>query len=317
MDANGNFITTPFNGVSPAYFGRRNVEGGGRTDNLGYQTYRGVVGIRGDLFKAPGWSYDLSASYAQVTLSRSYTNEFSVTRLTRAMDVVTDPDSGEAVCASVLDGTDPNCVPYNVWTVGGVTEEALNYLQVPLLQNGTTEQNIVTGVLTGDLGQYGFQLPSANSGLQVAIGAEYRRDALESITDNSFATGDGAGQGGPTIGLSGDIDSYDFFGEFQMPLVEGRPGVELLSVEGAYRYSDYSTGISSDSYKIGGDYARLRTSASAPASRKLSGRRTWSTSSRLRASTCSTWTMTSATSPIRPVMALPAPTHVSVAIRGR
>jgi outer membrane receptor protein involved in Fe transport len=255
LDANGNFITTPFNGVSPAYFGRRNVEGGGRTDNLGYQTYRGVVGIRGDLFKAPGWSYDLSASYAQVTLSRSYTNEFSVTRLTRAMDVVADPDSGEAVCASVLDGTDPNCVPYNVWTVGGVTEEALNYLQVPLLQNGTTEQNIVTGVLTGDLGQYGFQMPSANSGLQVAIGAEYRRDALESITDNSFATGDGAGQGGPTIGLSGDIDSYDFFGEFQMPLVEGRPGVELLSVEGAYRYSDYSTGISSDSYKIGGDYA--------------------------------------------------------------
>jgi iron complex outermembrane receptor protein len=45
------------------------------------------------------------------------------------------------------------------------------------------------------------------------------------------------------------------FAEFQMPLVEGKPGVELLSIEGAYRYSDYSTGISADSYKIGGDYA--------------------------------------------------------------
>nr|WP_321441903.1 TonB-dependent receptor [uncultured Hyphomonas sp.] len=254
LDADGNFITTPFNGVSPAYFGRRNVEGGGRTDNLGYQTYRGVVGIRGDLYKAPGWSYDLSASYAQSTLSRSYTNEFSVTRLTRAMDVVDDGD-GNAVCQSVVDGTDPNCVPYDVWTVGNVTEAALNYLQVPLLQNGTTAQNIVTGSLTGDLGQYGFQLPSADSGLQVAFGAEYRRDSLESITDNSFATGDGAGQGGPTIGLSGAIDAYDLFGEFQLPLVNGRPGIELLSIEGAYRYSDYSTGISSDSYKIGGDYA--------------------------------------------------------------
>jgi hypothetical protein len=37
---------------------------------------------------------------------------------------------------------------------------------------------------------------------------------------------------------------YDAFAEFQMPLVEGKPGVELLSIEGAYRYSDYSTGIS-------------------------------------------------------------------------
>lgn len=250
----GSLLITPFDGVSPAYFGRRNVEGGGRTDNLGYQTYRGVVGLRGELYDAPGWSYDVSASYAQVTLTRAYTNEFSVTRLNRAMDVVAD-DDGNAVCQSVVDGTDPNCVPYNVWTIGGVTEAALDYLQVPLLQSGTTTQNVVSAVLSGDMGQYGFKLPTADEGLKVAMGIEYRRDSLDSITDNSFATGDGAGQGGPTIGLSGAIDSYEAFGEFQMPLVSGKPGIELLSIEGAYRYSDYSTGIAADSYKIGGDYA--------------------------------------------------------------
>jgi len=235
------------------YIARRNVEGGGRQDHLGYQTYRGVAGLRGDLYKAPGWTYDVSAQYSQVSLTRAYTNEFSITRLNRALNVV--DVNGVATCASVVDGTDPNCVPWNIFSIGGVTPEALSYLQVPLLQNGTTSQNIVSGVLTGDLGQYGFKSPAANSGLQVAIGAEYRRDALESITDNSFATGDGAGQGGPTIGMSGSIDAYELFGEFQMPLVEGKPGIELLSVEGAYRYSDYSTGISSDSYKIGADYA--------------------------------------------------------------
>jgi outer membrane receptor protein involved in Fe transport len=254
LDNNGALVITPFDGVSPAYFGRRNVEGGGRTDNLGYQTYRGVVGLRGDLFDAPGWSYDISASYAQVTLSRAYTNEFSVTRLNRAMDVV-DDGTGNAVCASTLDGTDPNCVPYNIWTVGGVTQQALDYLQVPLLQTGTTTQNIVSAVVSGDVGQYGFKSPAADEGLKVAFGVEYRRDSLESVTDNSFATGDGAGQGGPTIGLSGAVDAYEAFGEFQMPLVSGQPGIELLSIEGAYRYSDYSTGISSEAYKIGGDYA--------------------------------------------------------------
>jgi iron complex outermembrane recepter protein len=236
------------------YIARRNVEGGGRQDTLGYQTYRGVAGLRGDLYKAPGWSYDVSASYAQVSLTRAYKNEFSVNRLNRSLNVV-DDGSGNPVCASVLDGTDPNCVPWDIFTIGNVTDAALSYLQVPLLQNGTTTQNVVTGSMTGDLGQYGFKSAAAENGLQIAFGAEYRRDSLESVTDNSFATGDGAGQGGPTIGLSGAIDTYDLFGEFQMPLVEGKPGIELLSIEGAYRYSDYSTGISSDSYKIGGDYA--------------------------------------------------------------
>ncbi len=254
LNTDGTLGSAAFDGVVPSYFGRRNVEGGGRTDNLGYQTYRGVVGLRGDLPEAPGWTYDVSAQYSQVTMNRSYTNEFSITRLTRALDVV-DDGSGTPVCASVLDGTDPNCVPYNIFEIGGVTEAALNYLQVPLLQSGTTTQNIVSGVLSGDLGQYGWKMPSADEGLKVALGVEYRRDSLESITDNSFATGDGAGQGGPTIGLSGAIDAYEAFGEFQLPLVSGQPGIELLSLEGAYRYSSYSTGTSSDAYKIGGDYA--------------------------------------------------------------
>jgi iron complex outermembrane recepter protein len=255
----------------PIYIARRNVEGGGRRDNLGYQTYRGVAGLRGDLFDAPGWTYDISAQYSQVTLSRSYTNEFSINRLNRALDVITgldatDPDRldpnqthnlapGEIGCRSADIGTDTNCVPWDIFTLGNVTPAALSYLQVPLLQNGTTTQNVVSAVLSGDMGQYGFKSPSADEGLKVALGIEYRRDSLESVTDNSFATGDGAGQGGPTIGLSGAIDAYEMFGEFQMPLVTGQPGIELLSIEGAYRYSDYSIGETSEAYKIGADYA--------------------------------------------------------------
>lgn len=237
------------------YIARRNVEGGGRQDNLGYQTYRGVVGITGPLVGAPAFEYDISAQYSQVTLTRSYGNEFSIARLGRSLDVITDPNSGDPVCRSVLDGTDPNCVPWDIFSVGGVTPEALAYLQVPLLQNGTTEQSVVTASLTGDLGEYGFQLPTADSGLKVAAGVEYRRDAISQTVDNGFATGDGAGQGGPTLPLSGSIDTYDLFGEFQLPLITGRPGIELLQIDGAYRYSDYSTGISSDAWKLGAEYS--------------------------------------------------------------
>ena len=237
------------------YVARRNVEGGGRQDNLGYQTYRGIVGVSGPLMGAPAFEYDISAQFAQVTLARSYGNEFSITRLNRALDVVTDPTSGSPVCRSALSGTDTSCVPWNIFSIDGVTPEALDYLQVPLLQNGTTEQSVVIASLTGDLTDYGVQLPTADSGLKVAVGAEYRRDAISQTVDVGFSTGDGAGQGGPTLPLSGEIDTYDLFGEFQMPLVEGRPGIELLQIDGAFRYSDYSTGISSEAWKLGGEYA--------------------------------------------------------------
>lgn len=241
--------------IVPMYIGRRNTEGGGRQDNLGYQTYRGVIGITGPLFNAPAFEYDLSAQFSQVTLARSYQNDFSIQRLTRAVDVITDPNTGLPACRSFVNGTDPNCVPYNPYVAGGITAAALDYLQVPLLQNGTTEQAVVIASITGDLGQYGFKSPMADEGLKVAGGLEYRRDAISQIVDNSFRIGDGAGQGGPTLPLSGEIDVYDVFAEFQLPLVSGKPGIELLSLDGAARVSDYSTGISAESWKLGAEYS--------------------------------------------------------------
>lgn len=236
------------------YIGRRNVEGGGRQDTLGYESYRGVVGVRGEF--AEGWGYDVTAQYSRVVLSRVYQNDFSVSRLTRALNVV-DDGSGNAVCASVLDGSDPGCVPYNVFQIGGVTQEALDYLQIPLVQTGETRQQVITGLVTGDLGQYGWQSPWAGRGVQVAFGGEYRRDYLRTETDASFSSGDGAGQGGPTIGISGSTQVIDGFAEIQIPLAEDRPGVFSASIDAAYRHSQYSGGIETDTYKVGADYAPI------------------------------------------------------------
>ena len=235
------------------YILRRNVEGGGRQSHLNYESYRGVVGIRGDLDDA--WGYEVSAQYSKVRLSQIYRNEFSVARLTRALDVVTDPTSGAPVCSSVLDGTDPNCVPYNVFAPGGINQATLDYLQVPLVMTGYTEQQVVTASVTGDLTDKGIVSPWAQSGLKLALGAEYRRDALDLTTDVSYSTGDGAGQGGATIGLGGANSTYDLFGEFQLPIVEGMPLAESITLDGAYRASDYTLGGKTDTWKLGLDYA--------------------------------------------------------------
>lgn len=235
------------------YIGRRNVEGGGRQDDLRYQSYRMVGGLRGELNDV--WSYDANLTYSRVQMSRVYNNDFSVTRIGRALDVVTDPGSGDPVCRSVLDGTDPNCVPYNPFALDGVTQEALDYLQIPLMQSGSTTQQVAQLVFTGDLGAYGMMSPWASRGVGAAFGLEYRRDELESTTDNAFATGDGAGQGGPTIGLSGVNDVYDLFFEFDIPLIEGRPFFDELGLDLAYRYSDYELGGTANSWAVGLDWA--------------------------------------------------------------
>jgi len=241
-------LTAGNQGTASLYIARRNVEGGGRQDDLGYQSMRTVVGIRGELVE--GWQYDVSAARSRVSLSRTYKNDFSISRLTKALDVV--DVGGVPTCRSVVDGTDPACVPYNVFVQNGVTSAALNYLQIPLVQTGeTVQQNIVASVA----GELPIKSPGASSGLAAVFGTEYRRDELNSVVDTSFSSGDGAGQGGPTNPLSGHTDVFELFTEVRLPIFEDQPFAKLLSFDAAYRYSDYNSGTTTDTYKFGGEYA--------------------------------------------------------------
>lgn len=238
---------------------RRNVEGGGRQSDLQHTNYRAVIGMKGDLSDA--WSYDVYYQYGRTIYNQIYKNDFSVTRITRALDVVTNPTTGAPVCRSVLDGTDPNCVPWDIWGTGTVTQAALNYVQVPGLAKGINTEQIVSGALTGDLGVYGIKSPAAQEGFGIAIGAEYRKATLDFVTDVSFQTGDLAGQGGATPSVAGDFNVKEVFGELRMPLVQESLFHDLTFTAG-YRYSSYKVNgggsFDTDTYKIEGEFAPIR-----------------------------------------------------------
>jgi iron complex outermembrane recepter protein len=241
---------------------RRNIEGGGRQDDLRHTSFRTVLGVKGELGKV--WSYDAFMQTGKVIYQEMYKNDFSIVRTARALDVVRNA-AGNVVCRSVVDGTDSACVPYNIWSLGGVTPAALAYLQTPGFQKGSTSQTVQGGSVSADLGNYGWTLPFAKSGVGVAFGVERRVEKLELDTDTEFSTGDLAGIGGEVKGLSGKYTVKEVFGEIRAPLIEGRPFADLLSVNASYRKSDYSTGPKTNSFGFGLEWApnkMIRTRAS-------------------------------------------------------
>ena len=236
--------------------GRRNVEGGGRIDDLRHTSFRGVVGLRGDISDA--WNYDIYAQYGTSILAENYQNDFSRTRFNRALRAVAGPD-GTPICEvngdNIASNDDPACVPWNIFQLGGVTPEQLAYLQIPGLSEGSTTEQILSASVSGDLGQYDIKLPTATDGLGVAFGAEYRSERSELRTDANFQSNDLAGQGAPTLDTIGSFDVRELFAEARLPILQDKPFAQVLSVEAGYRYSDYNLGFDTDTYKLGLDWA--------------------------------------------------------------
>ncbi|MBS0380205.1 MAG: TonB-dependent receptor [Proteobacteria bacterium] len=236
------------------YILRRNVEGGPRTATFRSDAVRLVLGLKGDF--ADAWHWDVYAQRGTVDTQLGNENYLNNTSIANALNVV--PGANGPTCASVIQGTDKACVPWNIWVPGGVTKAATSYLSVPLLVDATVAEQVVSGSITGDLGKYGVKLPTADSGLQVNFGAEYRSEAADFLPDYLSQQGSAAGSGGPTNPVSGDFHVKEAFTEFGLPLVEHAPLVESLSLNGGYRYSDYSEGFKTNTYKIGMEYAPLK-----------------------------------------------------------
>jgi len=243
---------------------RRNVEGGPRVADLQHTQFRSVIGSKGDL--SPAWSYDAYYQYGRTNYTQIYSNEFSIARLNNALDVVTDTragsaTAGQAICRSVLSGSDLNCVPYDVFSGAPASQASIDYLSATGFQKAVLSEQIISGSVTGLLGEYGIKSPLAEDGVAINLGAEYRKESLNLQTDQAFSTGDLTGQGAPTKPIQGSFDVKEFFGEAQIPLIQNG-FVDSLSLNAGYRHSSYSISngnkFSTDTYKFGIEFAPVK-----------------------------------------------------------
>lgn len=229
--------------IAPFFILRRNVEGAPRTNAIRHTNFRLLAGIRGEL--NDNWNYDFYGMHAQTNLNDSYQNDLDIGRIADALDVVTDPDSGDWVCRSGNAG----CVPWNIFSAGGVTQEAIDYISTNAVMYGTSRTQVINLTLTGDLEDYGLAFSGANQGIQLALGAEVRKEHLSRVVDEIYRTGNAAGFGGPSQAIDGTFNVKEIFTEILVPIIEDAPMAHNLSAELGYRFSDYSTSGGASTYK--------------------------------------------------------------------
>ena len=245
----GTCATNPA-GTFTGTISRRNIEGGGRQGPTEHTQYRYVVGIKGDL--NDNWNYDFYMQYGRVAFHQVQTGFFRKTAIDNALNVVSV--NGVPTCASVVNGTDPACVPYNIFQLGQVTDAARAYLETPSSQIGNLFERVVNFSMGADLTDYGVKTPWAEDGVGISFGAEYRREQLDFAADFVSASGALNGAGGASPAVSGSYDIYEGFAEARVPIVTNVPLAKRVQLELAYRYSDYSSIGTTDTYKIAGDW---------------------------------------------------------------
>ncbi len=227
-------------GLAPAQIRRRFVEGGLRTDDRTLTNFRVVGGFTGTIWD--DWDWEVFGQFANTKLERLQFNQVTLTQAARALDIV-DDGMGNPVCRTFLNGTDPACVPFISAFVTGATNPAglQAYVDTPTLTQGSIQQTVFGGTIQNNLERYGVQSPWAENAASILFGVEYRRDQLQTQADATNQSGALIGSGGAVNPTNGSTEVWELFMETNIPLIEGVQGIESLAINGAFRYSDYSS----------------------------------------------------------------------------
>jgi iron complex outermembrane recepter protein len=208
-----------------------------------HQAYQIVLGARGGL--GYGWNYDVSGQYGHTDATSILENDALKQNFQNGL--IVSPDNG--ACTQDTSA----CKPIDLFTSGGISTAAANYIRENLLSISQIDQWDMQATATGDFGFAGIQSPLAKEPVGMAIGAEYRQEHAAFTPDHNLGTGNLVGfqSAGQT---SGGFDVGEGYLEVRVPLIEDKPGAQSLSLNGAYRYDHYNTVGDTNTYNLGVEY---------------------------------------------------------------
>ncbi|MBC54792.1 MAG: TonB-dependent receptor [Gammaproteobacteria bacterium] len=220
-------------------------------------TYRLVAGLSGNLDQW-GLDYELSANYGK--FNRHYKSPFTpvTDRFFAAIDVVTDPATGQPVCRSDLDASayprttpfnfpaylggralspffsfqpgDGQCKPANIWGgEGSISQEAIDFFSYTRTVKEEIEQSVLSGFVSGNSSEF-FTMPAGP--ISFAFGGEWREEKSAQEYDN-YDQGLTSVSGVTPAGVA--FEAGDWVGDVSRARsLGGSPGNRALSTEASY-----------------------------------------------------------------------------------
>ncbi|MSU48976.1 MAG: hypothetical protein EXS37_07810 [Opitutus sp.] len=233
----------------------RLVEGGNRYAENGVDTYRFVLGFRGQINER--WSWETALNYDRATgeqhifggANGAVMNQELIPLLNAAGTGYVYDAQGRPLSAYVDRQTNLNVPVYDWFGIGGTNAQStLDALRVTLFKAAQIDQRSVDFRVTGKL----FELPAGE--IALAVGGEARRERLASQADSNFTTGLALGYNAANSFQSGKRSTRAAFLESNLPLTSPKnslPFAHRADLTAAVRFERITPGGNATSPKFG------------------------------------------------------------------
>jgi iron complex outermembrane receptor protein len=226
--------TTPENEGNYVVVRRRILELGPRRYDQDVKTMYGVATLDGRfLLGGRDWYWDANGSYGRNKARQVMHGNINSQHLQQAL-------------GPLADCTAP-CVPFDIFGgAGTITPEMLDFVSFVQRDSSVQKTWDFTANISGSL----LDLPGGPLGL--AAGVEYRD--LKGRFDPDPVVAAGFSSDIPARPTKGGYNVKEAYAELNAPLLKDLPFADLLELNGAVRFSDYSTSGSTTTFKAGANW---------------------------------------------------------------
>ena len=173
---------------------------------------------------------------------------------------------GDSANMTFTPGANSGCVPFNPFIDGtdyyftpgelnpndpnAASQAFITGSGMPLVDTGEVNQTVFNGFVAGNTSGFGLELPAGP--VDFVFGAEYREEEVANTPDSIRSNPNGLTPLSFVRPSSASYDVSEFFTEASAPIFEDlAPFLQGLRLDGAYRYSDWSTIGQTDAWSIG------------------------------------------------------------------
>ena len=228
-------------------------DGGGYPQLFTRETLRGVVGLRGEVFD--DWKWNLAFQTGKNTTDQSVYSMILPANYAAGVSVVTGPN-GAPVCGPIATNPNltaisrpnvqPGCVPINIFGQGSLSDAAQDYITGTAFQGQEFKRDSWSADISGS------PMSTWAGPVQIALGAEYRKDSLTNVADPNAINQLWAFYNNQNY--SGGEEVTEAFVEVGVPVAADLFLAKSLDLNGAFRRTDYSLSGEVDTWKIGATY---------------------------------------------------------------